>query len=185
MDKSFSISVNLLPKLEAEVLARQKKFRKIQLFGTTVVVILFFLVSITFALAFIQNFRLKKSEANLKHAKEQVEQFKSKEISLLVLKDRLKEIDRLQSKPSKQALLYKLLNNIVPASIRINVINIDRNSNGDLISTAQDVKAVDLFLNDLLDKQKNEDLIKSLSLDNFSRNRDGIYRIALKLNSEE
>lgn len=185
MDKNFSISINLLPKLEAEILARQKKFRKIQLFGTIVVVILFCLVSLTFASAFIQNLRLKKSEANLKQAKEQVEQFKQTEMSLLVLKDRLKEIERLKSKPSKQALLYKLLNNIVPVSISIDIITIDRHSNGDLILTSQDVKAVDTFLNNLLDKQKNEDLIKSLSLDNFSRNKDGIYRIALKLHSEE
>lgn len=181
MDKSFSTSINLLPKLEAEVIARQRKFRKLQLFGTILVVILFFLVSVTFALAFIQNIRLKASEISLNHAKEQVEQLKSKEVSLLVLKDRLKEIDRLKSSPSKQAHLYKLLNNLVPPSISINAINIDKNSNGDLILTSQDVKALDNFLNDLLNSQKNEDFIKSLSLDNFSRSKDGVYKIALKL----
>lgn len=185
MDKSFSISINLLPQLETEVLVRQKRFRNIQLFSTIAAVLLLFLASLAFALAIIQNFRLKESEANLNHAKEQVEKLKGAESTLLVLKDRLKEIERLQSEPAKQALLYVLIKKLTPSSLGINTIIIDRNSNADLTLTSQDAKAVDLFLNDLLNSQKNEDLIKGISLDNFSRTRDGIYKITLKLSGEE
>lgn len=184
MDKSFNISINLLPKVEAEVINRQRQFKKVQLFGTLVVATLFGIVSLTFGLAIIQSSRLKQSEANLNQVKAQIEKFKSKEITLLVVKDRIKEIDRLNSQKSKSALMYALINKLLTSSIFLNIVNIEKNSAANLVLTSRSVEELDNFLVDLLDKDKNEELVREIVVDNFSRGKDGTYRVALKLRSE-
>lgn len=181
MDKSFNISINLLPKQEAEVLARQKRFKRLQLYGTVIIAVLFFVVSVVFGLAIMQTTRLKQAESSLDQAKNELEQFKSKEISLLVLKDRVKEIARVRSEPSKSSLMLTLISELLYPSISPSIINVDKNSNSNLVLTSSNIEELDNFLNDLLDKQKNENLISSVTVDNFSRGRDGTYRVALKL----
>src|SRR3989344_2597364 len=181
MDKSFNISINLLPKQEAEVLARQRRFKRLQLYGTIIIAILFFLVSVTFGLAIIQNTRLKQAESGLDQAKNELEQFKSKEASLLVLKDRVKEISRVKSEPSKSSLMFAMISELLYPSISLSIINVDKNSNAKLVLTSANIEDLDNFLNDLLDKQKNESLVSSVTVDNFSRGKDGTYRVALKL----
>ena len=185
MDKSFSISINLLPKQEAEIVAKQIKFKKVQFIGTLIIALLLFLVSATFGLVIFQNSRLKKSENKLSQAKKAVEQSKTKEVSLLVLKDRIKEIQRLKDQPSKPALVLEMVNKLVPQSVYLSIISIDKNSSANLVLTSPDIEALDNLLSDLLDKQKNEDLVKSITLDNFSRGKEGTYRVALKLKEED
>lgn len=185
MDKSFSISINLLPKQEAEIVAKQKKFKKVQFIGTMVIAGLLFLISATFGLVIFQNSRLKQSDSNLTQAKKDVEQSKTKEVTLLVLKDRIKEIQRLKDQPSKSALVLEMVNKLVPQSVSLSIISIDKNSNANLTLNSSDVEALDNLLSDLIDQQKNEDLVTSVTLDNFSRGKEGTYRVALKLKSED
>lgn len=185
MDKSFSISINLLPKQEAEIVEKQRKFKKVQIVGTMIIGLLLVLVSTAFGLVIFQNSRLKQSENNLSQAKKAVEQSKTKEVSILVLKDRIKEIQRLKSEPAKPALVLEMVYKLVPQSVTLSIISIDKNSHANLVLTSSDTEAVDNLLSDLLDQQKNEDLVKSVTLDNFSRGKEGTYRVALKLKSED
>lgn len=183
MNKSFNISINLLPAPEIAVVNREKKFKKVQLFAMIVVIILFFLTSVTFALSITQSARLKKSEASFNLAKDSVEKFKQKEIQLLVLKDRLQEIDRLKSQKSKQAQMYGLITQLIPQQIFLNNININANLNTNLNLASADIQAIDLFLYDLLDKQKNEELVKSVAVESLSRGKDGFYRVSFNVSN--
>lgn len=184
MESGFNISINLLPKLEAEIANKQKKFKKVQLLATLTVIGLFLIVSVTFSLAIIQNSRLKKAEANLNQVKSEVEQFKAKEVTLLILKDRVKEVDRLKDQPSKPALMFSLINKLFPSAIFPQNVNIEKNASANLVLTAQNIEEVDNLFNDLLDKEKNEDLVKKVNVDNLSSGRDGTYRVTLKLRND-
>lgn len=181
MDKSFNISINLLPKLEANVIAQQKKFKKVQFFGMVVIFLLFFLTLVIFALAIIQNNYLKHSQEKLDSATKLVEQNKGKEVSLLVLKDRLREIGKIKSQPSKQALVLGLIYKLLPSEVAMNSMTITKNSTSDLLITTRDATLLDDFLGDLIDNEKNEKLVKGVTIDNFSRGKEQFYRVALKI----
>ncbi|MDP3973857.1 MAG: hypothetical protein Q8P92_03410 [Candidatus Daviesbacteria bacterium] len=184
MDRNFKITINLLPHLEPKNVAAQRRFQKVQLISTLVILLLFFAVSTSFALTILQKANLDKATRQVSDSEKAVSQQQSKEVSLTVLKNRLVSIDQIQSVPSKHREIFTLVNNLTPQSIFANSLSTDKSGNLIVSFISASIVDLDLFIEDLINKDKNEGKIASVDVDSLSRGRDGIYRISLKISTK-
>lgn len=175
------ISINLLPaEFSAEQLKRAK-FVKIQAIGVSVVLLMIFLSSLTFSLSILQNQSIKAASARVLTTEEKIAGLKGTQASLIFLKNRLDILQKYLGTQSKTVSLYQFFTNQLPSSASADSISVDKEGNMLLLIRFQDIGEFDSLLVNLLDPQKNEGRIKKISIDSFSRGRDGLFRISLKL----
>lgn len=174
------ISINLLPAEYTGLLKEYTKFYKIQTISIILILVLIFLSSITVALRLFQSQRIKIAQANLEDVTTKVTQQKPKESSLTVLKSRLSTIDQISSLPSKQREMYNLVSSLLPPSLNISNVSVDK-SGGMLLSIiSQDFSNIDSFITQLTtDPSQNK--INQVIIEGLSRSRDGTYRGNLKI----
>ncbi len=178
------ISINLLP---PEILTEQikgSKFYKIQLIGITIILMMIFLSSLTVALRLLQNKNIVMAQAEMDAVSQQVSGLKSTEASLYILKNRLAIISKYLGVPSKQSSMYKLIDKLIPSSVALNAVNVDKEGGVVLLLSAPDSDSLDTLIANLSQKEINEDKIDQFSIDSLNRGRDGIYRISLKIKSK-
>ncbi len=181
MKQGNLLKINLLPQ---EFLASQKeyqKFHKIQIACILIILTLAFLASLTVALRVIQTQKVSAAQELLDEYTNKVGGFKETEAQLLVLKNRLSAIGRLSLEPSKQRLMYNLINQLLPSQIVVNSLNVDSLGNVNLALIAQDVTSLQVLLDSLLDPASNEGLISKVEVENLTRSRDGFLRVGLKI----
>lgn len=172
------ISINLLPPEILEQQLKKAKFYKIQAAGIVVVLTLVFLTSLTVALGILQSRNISTASAQATQAEQKVTNLKNTQAALLLLDDRLKAINEYWGASSKQSSMYKLITKLVPASIAVTAITIDRSSEAVFSVAAPDSISLDDFIVKLTAKEDNEGKISQVALDSLNRGRDGLYRVS-------
>ncbi|MDO8576940.1 MAG: hypothetical protein Q7R82_01215 [Candidatus Daviesbacteria bacterium] len=175
------ILINLLP---SEIIVRElkkAKFYKIQLTGIVVILTMIFLASLTVALRILQSHNITEVQAQLTQTEQKVSDLKSTQASLFLLKDRLAVIDEYLGVSSKQSAVYKLLDKLIPSTIVINAITVNKADGVVLLALAPDSVSLDNLMNNLTTKEKNEGNISQVSVESLNRGKDGFYRISFKI----
>lgn len=175
------ISINLLP---TEIIAEESRntnFYKIQFFGVAIILVLIFLTSLTLALQILQNRNLVTAQAKLLESEQKVAGLKKTQVSLFILKNRLTVISQYLGVASKQSSIYRLINKLIPPSAVISAISVDKGGTVVLLALMPDRDSLDQTLNNLTDKERNENQFDQVSVDSLNRGKDGVYRISLKI----
>lgn len=180
----MKISINLLPPETVAQEQKKAKFYKIEFVGIVIVLTMVFLASLTLALRILQSRNITEVQAKLSQEEERISNLKNTQASLLLLKDRLTVISEYLGVPSKQSLMYRLIDKIVPPAVAINAITLDRSGEITLLAMVPDPVNLDNLVDSLVSKEKNEDKIGQLSIESLNRGRDGLYRISLKIKSK-
>lgn len=179
------MAINLLPVEVTRQQQKEARFYQVQSISIASLLVLIFLSSTTLALSFLQNSSINLANTNLQAAEEKVIQFKDKEGSLVILKNRLTVLDQIIGTPSKQRLVYNLVTALLPPSISPTLAVTDTSGNVTLTLATQDRLALDNYLKDLVNPEKNEGRVAKVDVESLSRGRDGVYRINLKIYSPE
>lgn len=174
------ISINLLP---SEIMARElkeAKFYKLQFAGIAIVLVMVFLASLTLALRILQNQSLAAIQATVAEEGQRVSDLKETQASLLLLKNRLNVINQYLGIPSAQSTMYELLEKLIPFSISVNALSIDKGKGVTILATAPDSFALDDLVNNLTNQETNEGKISQISVEALNRGRAGFYRVSFK-----
>lgn len=178
------ISINLLPVEYTAEEIKKAKFYKIQLIGVAAVIIVTFFASLTVALGVLQNKNIKAVEARLGESEEKVIQFKDRQSSVFVIKNRLATITKYFGVTSKQAAVYSMLNQLLPTGISVSSLVIDRSGEAVVVGVAADGESIDNLIADLTSNTETGDKISHISIENLNRGRDSFYRISLKIKTK-
>ncbi len=175
------ILINLLP---PEVMARELKnvkFVKIQLIGIAVILFMIFLAALTLALQILQNHNIAVYQAKLTQAEDKAADLKDTQASLFLLENRIKVINQYLGVPSRQSAMYLLIDRLIPASVVINSITIQKDGEAVFLALVPDSVSLDTLISNLTTKDNNEGKIKEVLIESLNRGRDGTYRISFKL----
>lgn len=163
---------------------KRAKFYKIQAIGVAVIMGMVFLSSLTVALRILQSQSIQQVKVKLGQSEQKVLNLKDRQVSLILLKNRLTVINQYLGTSSKQTAIYRLLDKLLPQSLVINSLTVDKT--GDIILTGAtiDSSSIDTLVESLLDKETNEDKVSQVAVESINRGRDGLYRISLKIKSK-
>lgn len=175
------IAINLLP-IEFRIEeTKSRKFLKIQTIGIAVVLLMVFLASTTVALAILQSKNISEIQSQVAASEARIESLKSTQGSLLLLKNRLTPIREYLGKPSLQTAMYDLTFKLLPETISINSISVDKGGEVLILATASDGDSLDRLITNLTSKESNEGKISQVSLESANRGKDGVYKVSLKI----
>lgn len=175
------ISINLLP---PEIITEQSKntnFYKIQFFGVLIILVLIFLTSLTLALQILQNRNIVAAQAMLSESEQKVTGLQKTQVSLFILKNRLAVISQYLGVASKQSSTYKLINKLIPTSVVVSSVSVDKGGAVVLLALIPDRESLEQMLNNLTDKERNEDQFNQVALEALNRSKDGVYRISMRI----
>lgn len=175
------ISINLLP---PEFLAgelKRTKFVKLQTIGIGVVLVMIFLSSLTVALRILQSHNISQIQSRLDNAQGKVLGLKDRQASIILLKNRLTTIDKYLDEPSIQNSMYTLLDKLLPQTIAITSLSLDKIGDTTFTAVVPSSITVDNLISDLLSPDRNEGKIKQISIESLNRGRDGLFRLSLKI----
>lgn len=176
-----SFSVNLLP---VEMILRRKQNLKLTLINRVSIIALVFLVfatSATLTLRLIQSKTLEREKKDLVFAEGKITGFKDNEGGILLLKQRLSKIQTLSGEDIPRKAIFNLIIYLTPQEIEISEIVVDRRGNVIATLSTSSLPAFTTLVDNLGDKEKNMNLIKSVNLENMSYGRDSLYRFSLKI----
>lgn len=175
------IGINLLPEEFHTEELKRVKFYRIQTIGVATILFMVFLASLTIALRILQSQEIQQVKNSLTKSEQQISNLKTSQASLILLKNRLTTINQFLGTSSKQVQMYNLIEKLVPASVSINSISIDKAGEILILAVAPDGKSIDNFLVNLISPETAQDKISQISIDSLNRGRDGIYRISFKV----
>lgn len=174
----MKISINLLPSEDIAKEVKRIKFYKIQFIGIIIILLMVFLTSLTVTLRILQNRYITRYQVKVTAAEKQVSDLKKTQVSLLLLKDRLKVIDEYLGVSSKQSSMYQLMDKLIPQSVAISAISVDQAGKVVLVALVQDSISLDALISNLTNQETNENKISQVSVESLNRGRDGFYRIS-------
>lgn len=174
-------TIDLLPAEFKQAQVSRAKFYKIQSIGIVVIAAVAFVASLVIALRILQNQKTLQLQNRVQAAAQSVSTLKTTQGYLLLLKNRLAIINQYLGTSSKQAKMYNLVEKLLPGAVTLSTISVSRDGGVSILLTSTDGDSLDLFLNRLLSKNTNEDKVREISMDSFSRGRDGIYRLTLNI----
>ncbi len=175
-----NISLNLLPPEVLREQLKSKKFYQIQLLGTSVILSLVFLSSLTFALGILQSRNIKQVQASLSEAESKVSNYKEVEAKLTIVKNRLNIISQFSDLPSKQRESYEAIVNALPDSVVVSSFSITPSASILITMVTQSSTAIDALFGNILSGEEKYQFIKKVSIESLNRGRDGLYRATLK-----
>lgn len=175
------ISINLLPPEITAKALKQANFYKIQFAGIAVILTMIFLASLTVTLRILQSRNIDVVQAKLGQAEQQVTDLKSTQVSLFLLKNRLSIIDKYWGVSSTQSSTYQLIDQLIPSSVAVNAITIDKAGEAMLTAVVPDSAGLDNLMDSLTANENNEGRISQISIESLSRGKDGLYRISFKI----
>lgn len=178
------ISINLLPPEIIQQELKRTRFYKIQFIGIGIILVMFFLTSLTFALQILQSRNISIAQAKVTEGEQRIASLGDTQTSLYILKDRLTAISKYLGVPSKQSSLYKLIEKLVPASVQISDISINKSGDITFSALVPDSISLDDLVNSLIDQEDNEGKLGQVSIESLSRGRDGAYRMSLQIGSK-
>lgn len=177
----MKVAINLLPiEFRAEAI-KTAKFYKIQTVGVAIILLMTFLASLTVALRILQSQNISQIQAKLTKSEAKISDLKNTQASLFLLKSKLTTINQYLGISSNQTQTYKLITKLLPPSISINSISVDKSGEVLVLALAPDGNSVDNLITNLTSKEINEDKISQVSLESINRGKDGIYRLSLKI----
>lgn len=177
----MKIAINLLPIEFTEAEVKRAKFIKIQTIGVAVILVMVFLSSLSVSLRILQSQSIKSVQTQVSATEQKISDLKDRQVSLLLIKNRLAVINQYLGNSSKQTAMFILLDKLLPPSISINSTTVDKDGGILILALIPDSLALDNLMNNLTDKTKNESQIKEVALDSISRGKDGVYRVSLKI----
>lgn len=177
----MKININLLPPEFKIEQIKKAKFVKIQVIGIITIMFVVFLASMTVTLGILQNQNIKHIKGRISDSEKKITDQKSTQVSLMLLKNRLTAINKYFGTVSKQSEMYQLVMELLPASVSVNSFSVKKEGDILLLAVTKDTASLDEMANTLIYKNTYQDKISSLSLDNLSRGRDGIYRFSLRI----
>ena len=180
----MKLSINLLPIEFTEQDLKRAKFYKIQIIGVSIVLFMFFLASLTVSLRILQSKKITQIQNQLTQSEEKVSGLKNTQASLFILKSRVAEIDKYFQISSNQTQIYKIITKLVPSSVSVNSISVDKAGVVLVVATTNDPVGIDNFINNLNSKETNEGRISQISLESRNRGKDGVFRINLNIKSK-
>ena len=175
------LTIDLLPPEYKSTQLKKAKFFKVQSIGIAIVMLTAFIASAIVALRILQTQQTLQAQEHLSETEQKVTELKTTQGYLVLLKNRLSTISQYLGVPSKQAQMYGLINKLLPPTVAINTISIDKNGEVLILATSTDSDSLDNFIGDFLSKETNEDKIKEVSLESLNRGKDGIYRLSFKI----
>lgn len=175
------ISINLLPQEFTQAEVEKAKFYKIQAIGVGITLVMIFLASSTVALRILQSNYISQVQSKLSETEGKVVALKDRQASLVLLKNRLSTIGQNLEERSKQNNMYNLLDKLIPQSISITSLSVDKVGNAVILALVPDSNTLDSLIKGLTTRESNKDKIKGVLLENINRGRDGIFRISLKI----
>lgn len=176
-----TLAINLLPVEFRQQQIKRAKFYKIQAAGVAIILLMVFLSSLTIALRILQSQNISQIKSKVTQSEQKISDFKTAQGSLILLKDRLTTINQYLGISSKQPQMYKLIAELLPAAITISSISIGKEGDVLMLAIAKDSDSLDNFMTNLTSREKNQDKISQVSLENLNRGRDGIYRFSFKI----
>lgn len=177
----MKISINLLPSEDIAKEIKRVRFYKIQFAGIIIILFMIFLTSLTVALRILQNRYIAPYQSKVTAAEQQVSDLKKTQVSLMLLKDRLKIIDQYLGVSSKQVSMYQLIDSLIPQSAVISAISVDQSGGVTFVALIQDSNNLDELINNLTDKETNGNKISQVSVESLNRGREGFYRVSFKI----
>ena len=178
------ITINLLPLEFREQDLKNAKFYKIQFAGVITILIMIFLASLTVALRILQSQSISQIQNQLSQSEQRISSLKSTQAYLFLIKGRLTTINQYLGSPSLQSQNYKIINKLLPPSVSVSSMSIDRGGEISISAYAPDGNSVDSLITNLVSKEINEDKITKVSLENINRGKDGIYRLSLRIRTK-
>lgn len=175
------ITINLLPPEFMVEEIKKAKFYKIQAIGVGIILIMIFLSSLTVALRILQSYNISQIQGKLSKIEDKVSILKNRQASLVLLKDRLTAINQYWGQPSKQSNMYSILDKIIPISISVTALSVERTGDGVVSLIIPDSNTLDNLISSLISPDINQSKIKKISIENLNRGRDGTYRLSLKI----
>ncbi len=177
----MKIAINLLPIEFTQAEVKRARFIKIQTIGVLVILVMVFLSSLSVALRILQSQSIKGIQTQVSASEQKISDLKDKQVSLLLIKNRLAVINQYLGNSSKQVAMLILLDKLLPPAISINSTIIDKSGEISILALIPDSLMLDNMINNLTDKTQNEGRIREISLDSISRGKDGVYRVSLKI----
>lgn len=175
------ISINLLPPEFTAEQVKKAKFYKIQGIGVVAILVMVFLSSLTVALRILQSQNISEAQTILNEKEQQVLGLKGRQASLILLKNRLTAVSKYLGVSSKQASVYKFINDLLPPTFGINSLTVDKSGEILILAVVSDVITLDNFISTLISDESGQGKVSQLSIENLNRGRDGIYRVGLKI----
>lgn len=169
----MKISINLLPPEITAVQLKKAKFYKVQAIGVAIILTTVFLTSLTLALRIFQSRNIVLYQTKLARAQQKILDLKDTQASLFLLKNRLATINQYLGVSSEQSSMYQLLDKLIPTSIVINAVTVNKSGEAVLLALAPDAVSLDVLMSNLTFSQ--------VSVESLNRGRDGIYRVSLKI----
>lgn len=178
---AVKMTINLLP---PEVMLQRKQGFKLTLanqISIAALVILIFFTSATLALRFFQNSELKAAKEELTSAEGKVNSLQSREVQIVLLKQRLASIENLTGSDLKRKAIFNLVIYLTPPNIQIIDVSVDKNGNMSLSLASSSLPSIETLFASLGDNEKNSDLISKVGLEGFSLSKDMAYRFNLSI----
>lgn len=178
---AVKMTINLLP---PEVMLQRKQGFKLTLanqISIAALVILIFFTSATLALRFFQNSELKAAKEELTSAEGKVNSLQSREVQIVLLKQRLASIENLTGSDLKRKAIFNLVIYLTPPNIQIIDVSVDKNGNMSLSLASSSLPSIETLFASLGDNEKNSGLISKVGLEGFSLSKDMAYRFNLSI----
>lgn len=176
------ISLNLLPTETTVLQRRTLKASRIKLLSVVFLLLMFFLTSLTVTFRILQIQTINKLQVSVKASEEEISNLRDRESTLVLLKDRLDQIEKIKALPSKQKDMYMLVVGKL-FSTNVSSVSLDSLGNLTLSTTASNTENLTNLLA-LLNNEENFEKIAEIKVDSLSRSRDGVYRMSLKVTAK-
>jgi hypothetical protein len=176
--------INLLP---IEVIQQQKQKSKQNLanrFSVGMLVFLVFMTGIVFALRLMQDSSAQNVEDNIAHAQNEIGSLQEREGMLVSLKTKLGSIQGLVNGDSKSVMFSSVLNQS-PQDLKLAVLSVEKSGILMISLSSLSVSSIETFLTHLQDPNMVAFKISKIDVDSFSKGKDGVYRVTLKITPEE
>lgn len=177
------VSINLLP---GEILLERTHSSKLVLINKISISVLIIVILITAAMLLLkisQNKEIERINNQVKTAEDKVVAQRSKEETVVALKNRLNFIQTLMGSDESVTSMFNLSSSLIPPEINLYEAMIDKNGTMTASFTSKSLSAINSFFNNLGSKEKNSNLISKVDLDGISLGKDSTYRFALRISS--
>ena len=178
------ITINLLPEEFRLEELKRAKFYRVQTIGVGIIMLFIFLSTLTIALRILQSQSIKQVQAKLNTEKEKITNLKTTQGSILLLKNRLTAINQFLGISSKQVLTYEFINRILPSSVNISSISVNKSGDISLLLDSPDSSSVDELISNLTTGEEAQAKIVNVAIEGLNRGRDGVFRLSLKITTK-
>lgn len=176
-----SITINLLP---GEVKVLEKDLRKRSFLFKISIGILVGMIGFTsliLVLRLFQNRSVEHLNQQLQASQVKVAAYKNQEGLLVYLKQRLDTIRSLNQQGSTPVQPYNLVTALVPSSMDILLLNIDKPNTVIISTEAVDTGTIEQYFNNLLSTRTNQGKVSKIQIDSLSKGLGSMYKIDLTL----